>query len=292
MSVELERARQHAAARDYRGAVKNLWIVESFARTDPQEARGLLEVAKEIQAAARGRNRREADLLVEYATRYLATAGANGTSGTPAQAPTAASTETRPNPVAIAAGLVGGVVLALSVFLPYVDNTTSFARVVQNTLIQHSGWPLLVLGIASAFVAISGTAGKPVRGGFVVLGVLAVAYVVYLFTDKSGRTLYPIVNGVPDTSLQATVASAGIGLYAAAVGAGLVLLAGLVSPGKITASSVITPPALASAGSGTDSLIVPNEPTKKCPDCAETILHDARVCKHCGYRFEPAPAET
>jgi hypothetical protein len=26
-------------------------------------------------------------------------------------------------------------------------------------------------------------------------------------------------------------------------------------------------------------------PTKKCPDCAETILADAKVCKHCGYRF-------
>ena len=25
--------------------------------------------------------------------------------------------------------------------------------------------------------------------------------------------------------------------------------------------------------------------TKKCPDCAETILADAKVCKHCGYRF-------
>ncbi len=28
--------------------------------------------------------------------------------------------------------------------------------------------------------------------------------------------------------------------------------------------------------------------TKVCPDCAETVLADARVCKHCGYRFAPA----
>jgi hypothetical protein len=27
--------------------------------------------------------------------------------------------------------------------------------------------------------------------------------------------------------------------------------------------------------------------TKKCPDCAEAVLADARVCKHCGYRFAP-----
>jgi hypothetical protein len=27
---------------------------------------------------------------------------------------------------------------------------------------------------------------------------------------------------------------------------------------------------------------------KTCPDCAEQVLAAARVCKHCGYRFEPA----
>ena len=28
---------------------------------------------------------------------------------------------------------------------------------------------------------------------------------------------------------------------------------------------------------------------KTCPDCAETVLAAARVCKHCGYRFDPEP---
>jgi ribosomal protein S27E len=32
----------------------------------------------------------------------------------------------------------------------------------------------------------------------------------------------------------------------------------------------------------------PTDATKKCPDCAETVLSDARVCKHCGYRFGPS----
>ncbi len=27
--------------------------------------------------------------------------------------------------------------------------------------------------------------------------------------------------------------------------------------------------------------------TKVCPDCAETVLASARVCKHCHFRFEP-----
>src|SRR3954470_20363259 len=27
--------------------------------------------------------------------------------------------------------------------------------------------------------------------------------------------------------------------------------------------------------------------TKVCPDCAETVLHSARVCRHCHFRFDP-----
>jgi hypothetical protein len=31
----------------------------------------------------------------------------------------------------------------------------------------------------------------------------------------------------------------------------------------------------------------PDAATKKCPDCAEAVLADARMCEHCGYRFAP-----
>jgi hypothetical protein len=34
-------------------------------------------------------------------------------------------------------------------------------------------------------------------------------------------------------------------------------------------------------------LTTPLFTTKKCLDCAETVLKDAKVCKHCGYRFAP-----
>jgi hypothetical protein len=30
--------------------------------------------------------------------------------------------------------------------------------------------------------------------------------------------------------------------------------------------------------------------TKQCPDCAERVLAEARVCRFCGYRFAPPPA--
>jgi hypothetical protein len=29
---------------------------------------------------------------------------------------------------------------------------------------------------------------------------------------------------------------------------------------------------------------------KQCPDCTETVLEAAQVCKHCGYRFKTASA--
>lgn len=31
-------------------------------------------------------------------------------------------------------------------------------------------------------------------------------------------------------------------------------------------------------------------PQKKCPDCAEVILAEARVCKHCGHKFDAEAA--
>ena len=198
---------------------------------------------------------------------------------------------TRANPAGIAAAFAGASALLISPFLPYADNTTSFARIAQNTMIQHGGWPLIVLGVIAAAAAFRGSTGNSLRGTCLVIGVLAGAFVYYIATDTNLRTLYPILNGVPDSTQPGTVAAVGIGVYVAAVGAGLLLLASFFAPGEVSFANLVVPPTL-TATPDTERAesreIQPTaEPTKQCPDCAETILRDAHVCKHCGYRFEP-----
>lgn len=65
--------------------------------------------------------------------------------------------------------------------------------------------------------------------------------------------------------------------------------------GSEAATNVISQPAQVDLPTVRDA--APSQPapareeptTKTCPDCAETVLAAARVCKHCGYRFEPLP---
>jgi ribosomal protein S27E len=49
-------------------------------------------------------------------------------------------------------------------------------------------------------------------------------------------------------------------------------------------------PANSRAPQAVDAGAAVQGPTKKCPDCAETILAAANVCKHCGYRVTPPSA--
>jgi hypothetical protein len=200
---------------------------------------------------------------------------------------TTADRSTRPamraSPAGSAVALAGAVALVVAVFLPFWDNTTSFAQIAQNTLIQHGGWPFVALGIGAALTAMgSATTGKPARLTYLLLGGIAVGLVIHTATDKSLRMLYPIVNGTPDPTQPGTLAGIGVAVYVAAIGAGLIVLASLFAPtlatGATGAATIAAPPDAPPTA----------EPTKRCPDCAEIVLEDARVCKHCGYRFGPA----
>jgi hypothetical protein len=71
MSQDLENARQLITAGSYRRAVTMLWRVEANARTDFDEARGLLELATACRFQTDGRLNRRCELLIRYATNAI-----------------------------------------------------------------------------------------------------------------------------------------------------------------------------------------------------------------------------
>jgi ribosomal protein L32 len=173
------------------------------------------------------------------------------------------------NPVGAGLAVLGGALLALATFLPLDEPSGLLARVQSNTLIQHEGWWLLLAGAAIAAAGVSSYSGKRRTRGAILLSVIAGALVIYFATNKSLRTLYPVgASGEANESATGTVVPLGIAVYVAGSGVFLALLGGLI---------MRRPQQRAPASDAT---------TKQCPDCAETILAQAHVCKHCGYRFD------
>jgi hypothetical protein len=164
----------------------------------------------------------------------------------------------------IALAALGGIVVAVSVFLPLDESDSPFGRVAENSLIQHGGWWLLIIG---AVIALAAVATRQ-AGAVILLSLVAGAAALHFGSDKSLRTLYPIVNGEAQSNGNGTVVPLGKAVYVAGAGALLAFVGGLA---MLSSRKVVTPE--------------PVEETKRCPECAETILAAARVCKHCGYRL-------
>lgn len=187
------------------------------------------------------------------------------------------------NPFALGLLLVGAMAMGLSVFLPLDEPVSAFRVVEDNTLIQHGGWQLIVaaIAIAAAGFRVNQRDGEGWALPFV-LSALAAIRIVMWAADEGLRTLYPVgPDGSVNTSHPGTVVPLGIAIYVAGVGTGAALIGSLMlrQTEKNDAAQTVAGPTARQA------------PTKKCPDCAETILADAKVCKHCGYRFDTsAPA--
>ena len=176
------------------------------------------------------------------------------------------------NPLGLGLVIVGAVTMAISVLLPLDEPTGAFRMVEENTLIQHGGWMLIALALG---IAASGYRVKP--GQAVVLCGIAAGLIVFDANDKGIRTLYPIgPDGNPITTQPGMVANLGIAIYVAGAGVAVALIGSVILGAKQRVPDASGTPGLATAA------------TKKCPDCAETVLANARVCKHCGYRFAPS----
>ncbi|MGA8364511.1 MAG: zinc ribbon domain-containing protein [Solirubrobacteraceae bacterium] len=181
------------------------------------------------------------------------------------------------SPVAAGTAAVGGVLLALASFLPLDQPSGAFARVQSNTLIQHGYWWVLIGAAVIVLAALRAyTTGKRSETTSVlVLGVIAAVLVIYAAQDTSLRTLYPIgASGEPEASATGTVVPLGIAIYVAGAGVLLALIGGWMMRQTAAVVQAVEP-----------------ELTTRCPECAETILAAARVCKHCGHRLEPAVSD-
>lgn len=187
------------------------------------------------------------------------------------------------SPVGAGMAAVGGLLLGIAAFLPLDQIGGQFAYVRSNTLIQHGEWWLLVVAVAIVAAAYRSYSARKLTWDVLILGALAAVAVLFIVLNKSLRTLVPAEStGLLSAGSNETIVPFGIAVYVAGAGALLTLLGGWVM--RQTAEIVSAPE---------------QEATRRCPDCAETILVEARVCKHCGARlytqepkapYPPAPA--
>lgn len=193
----------------------------------------------------------------------------------------------RGNPIGLGVTLAGAATIILSLFLPVNEPTGPFARIQENTLIQSDGgWFMAILAIV---LAVGATRAYLKPDTYLWIAPLAASlalllWVALIAVNDATTTLYPIVDGVPDTSQPGQVTALGVAVYVAGVGSiaasvGSLMLKDAPAPELDLGPDLESDP------------IVPEPPRRrKCPDCAELILVEAKVCKHCGYRFKPAPS--
>jgi len=183
------------------------------------------------------------------------------------------------SPVGFGIALIGALAMLIAIFLPRVEST-SFGGVAENTLIQSGdGWIYVALSIG-----IAGAAYRAFRRGtktvaVIVMGLIAVGVAIYHGTNEELLTLYPVnPNGEVSAFAEGRKASPAAGIYLAGLGGLLAVVGGF---------QMRTGARVREA-----SQEIEEQPTKTCPDCAETVLAAARVCRYCGHEFHAAgPAE-
>jgi hypothetical protein len=177
------------------------------------------------------------------------------------------------NLLALGLIIVGAFALAIATFLPLNQPPDAFTTVVDNTLIEHGGWTYIVFAV---FIALGGIqAYRRVEKAWQFTVGLCVVVAIKLIWAAGNNTLYPAGTPTPvDPTQPGVVAPLGIAIYVAGMGLALAVVGSVMLRLK---KQNPAPQAVAPA--------VVQTPTKKCPVCAESILADAKVCKHSGHRF-------
>ncbi len=235
-----------------------------------------------LKAAREGRlSRSKASLKLG---RAVTSAGAVGRVTDPqadeGEAP-AKSDEVDVSPVGMGIAFAGAAAMVIGVFLPAAEST-KFLRVVDNSLIQQAwGWAFIGLGAAIAAAAYRAYRNRPKTSATILLGFIAIGLAIYLGTTDEVLKLGSEASSsdLQDLGLQDSLdalsrtekASPGVGIYLVGVGGLLAMIGGF----QILNSEPST------VEGDRES-----EPTKRCPDCSETVLAAAKVCRHCGYRFD------
>lgn len=177
--------------------------------------------------------------------------------------------EVEPNIGGLGLAFAAAILAIVSVFLPALESS-AFEKIFKNTLIQSGhGW--IIIGCAIGIIGGIYRVYSSRRDTWSVFILGAIILGVAIYSATGDRTTLHGTSLLGETL--ETKASPAVGIYAAGAAGVIAMFAGLVLAGHVFES-------YQSGG----------RRTKTCPDCAETVLAAARVCKHCGYEFNEGPA--
>lgn len=185
-----------------------------------------------------------------------------------AATPTGQAVGVEANRAGLALVGAGAVLMVIALFLPQLES--SLGPISENSFAQSGNWWFIGLPVLAVAAAYRVYQERQPSYSVLVIGLVGVVIAVYYGTGDRVELVNPI-NDKPTGE----AASSGLGIYAGGIGGALVAYGGLL---------------LAGWDLWPGGRQAPAKRTKRCPECAETVLDEARVCKHCGFRFNQQSA--